>query len=435
MAWRQRRGAFCRAGILLLAGMPLLLLSGCKGEQGESAPPPPIVEVAEVIQRDVPVYAEWIASTDGMVNATIRAQVQGYLVKQNYKEGDLVEKGQVLFEIDPRPFQATLDQAAAALSQAQAALAQSRATLEQARAEVVRQEALWVNDRATYFRIKQLTEEGAVSRQDLDNATGAEQSSRAAVAAAKAAVGSAQANVGANQAAVAAGQAAMEKARLDLGFTKIVCPIDGIAGIAKAQIGDLVGPGSTQELTTVSTVNPIKVYIPMSEQGYLAQAKQGDGAMRYTSVQLILADGGVYPHPGKLVFFDRQVDVQTGTIKVAALFPNPGNLLRPGQFARVRAQREIKRGALLVPQRAVAELQGVYQVAVVGTNNTIDIRPVQVGERVGSLWVIDEGLKPGERVVVEGIQKVRPGTIVNPKSYLSPPQAAVEEPSAPGKAR
>ena len=424
----------CAMSMLLLVGATLVLATGCKGRETAAAPPPPSVDVVEVVQQDVPVVAEWIASTDGMVNATIRAQVQGYLIAQHYREGDFVKRGQLLFEIDPRPFQATLNQAQATLNQTQAALAQAEATLNQAQAEVTRQEALWVNARATFARIKQLTDEGVVSRKDLDDATGAEQSTRAAAASAKAAVGSAQANMGANQAAVAAGQAAVEKVRLDLEFTKIVSPIDGIAGIAKAQLGNLVGPGSTDEMTTVSTVNPIKVYLPMSEQEYLAQAKQGDGSMRYTSVQLVLADGSVYPQQGRLAFSDRQVDVQTGTIKVAALFPNPGNLLRPGQFARVRAQREIKHGALLVPQRAVTELQGSYQVAVVGADSKVDIRPVKATVRVGTLWVIEEGLQLGEHVVVEGVQKVRPGMVVAAKPYTAPsPTEAPTTPDRPGK--
>jgi len=293
MEWRMKKS--CAMSMLLLVGATLVLATGCKGRETAAAPPPPSVDVVEVVQQDVPVVAEWIASTDGMVNATIRAQVQGYLIAQHYREGDFVKRGQLLFEIDPRPFQATLNQAQATLNQTQAALAQAEAMLNQAQAEVTRQEALWVNARATFARIKQLTDEGVVSRKDLDDATGAEQSTRAAAASAKAAVGSAQANMGANQAAVAAGQAAVEKVRLDLEFTKIVSPIDGIAGIAKAQLGNLVGPGSTDEMTTVSTVNPIKVYLPISEQEYLAQAKQGDGSMRYTSVQLVLADGSVYP--------------------------------------------------------------------------------------------------------------------------------------------
>jgi membrane fusion protein (multidrug efflux system) len=391
------------------------------------------VEVVEVIQKDVPVHVEWIASTDGMVNATIRAQVQGYLIRQNYKEGDFIQKGQVLFEIDPRPFQAMLEQTTATLNQSKAALVQSQATLEQAKAEVVRQEALWANAKATFTRIKQLTDEGMVSRKDLDDATGAEQSARAAVAAAQAAVGAAQATIGANQAAVGATQAAMSRTQLDLGFTKIMSPIDGIAGIAKAQMGNLVGPGTQEELTTVSTVDPIKVYIPLSEQEYLKLAQQGKGGAQYGPFELILANGSVHPQPGRFAFADRQVDVQTGTIKVAVLFANPGNILRPGQFARVRAQSTIKRGALLVPQRAVTELQGGYQVAVVGPDNRVDVRPVKAAERIETLWVIDEGLKSGERVVAEGVQKVQSGTVVNPKPYTTPPQARPETPPQSGK--
>jgi membrane fusion protein (multidrug efflux system) len=221
---------------------------------------------------------------------------------------------------------------------------------------------------------------------------------------------------------VIAAQAAAEKAKLDLQFTKVTSLIDGVAGIAKAQIGDLVGPGSAEALTTVSTVDPIKVYIPLSEQEYLqvARARVEAGEV---PVELILADGSRHPHTGRFVFADRQVDVQTGTIKVAALFPNPGNLLRPGQFARVRAQRSVKAGALLVPQRAVMELQGSYQVAVVGADQKVDIQPVKVGERVEALWVIDAGLRPGDRVIVEGLQKVRPGMVVTAQPYAAPAPA------------
>jgi membrane fusion protein (multidrug efflux system) len=375
--------------------------------------------VAEVIQRDIPVYSEWIASTDGVVNATIRAQVQGYLVQQNYREGDLVRKGQLLFEIDPRPFQATLNQAEATERQAMAALTQAEATLEQAKAVVARQEALWVSAKATYDRYKPLAEQRAIPRKDLDDAIGEERSTYAAVAAAKATVIATEAAIGAHRAAVAAARAAAEKARLDLGFTRILSPVDGITGIAKAQIGDLVGPGSTEALTTVSTVDPIKIYVPVSEQEYLDFARTGREAGGMP-VEMILADGSRHPHTGRFAFADRQVDVQTGTIKVAALFPNPGNLLRPGQFARVRAQRSVKAGALLVPQRAVMELQGSYQVAVVGADQKVDIQPVKVGERLDALWVIDAGLRPGNRVIVEGLQKVRPGMVVTAQPYAAP---------------
>jgi membrane fusion protein (multidrug efflux system) len=273
-----------------------------------------------------------------------------------------------------------------------------------------------------------------VAKKDVDDATGAERSTAAGVAAAKANVSAAQAAIAVQRAAIAAARAAVEKARVDLGFTKIVSPVTGITGIAKAQLGNLVGPGSTEELTTVSTVDPIKVYVPMSEQEYLARARQA----RDTAggpIELILADGSRHPQTGRIAFADRQVDVQTGTIKVAVLFPNPGNLLRPGQFARVRAQRSVKRGALLVPQRAVMELQGSYQVAVVGQDQKVEIRPVKVGQQVNGLWVIDEGVQPGERVVVEGLQKVRPGMAVTAQPYAAPaPAASAPVPASSGSA-
>ncbi len=414
-----------------------LLAAGCgQGRGGPAAPPPLPVEVAEVRQQDVPVYSEWIASTDGMINAVIRAQVQGYLVSQRYREGDLVEKGQLLFEIDARPFQATLSHAEAAEQQAVAALSQAEATLEQSKADVAKQEALWVNAKANYDRFKELVGRGAVAQKDVDDATGAERATAAAVTAAKANVTAAQAAIGVQRAAIAAARAAAEKARVDLGFTKIVAPVTGIAGIAKAQIGDLVGPppGSTEELTTVSSVDPIKVYVPMSEQEYLARARQGHNTAG-GPIELTLADGSRHPHPGRIAFTDRQADVQTGTIKVAVLFPNPGNVLRPGQFARVRAQRSVKTGALLVPQRAVMEQQGSYQVAVVGADQKVDIRPVKVGQQVGSLWVIDEGVRPGERVIVEGLQKVRPGMAVTAQPYAAPaPASSAPVPASSGSA-
>jgi membrane fusion protein, multidrug efflux system len=399
-----------------------LLAAGCGQRQaGPTAPPPPPVAVVEVLQKDVPVYSEWIASTDGAVNATIRAQVQGYLVSQRYREGDLVERGQLLFEIDARPLQATLSHAEAAEQQAVAALSQAEATLEQSKADVAKQEALWVNAKANYDRFKELVGRGAVAQKDVDDATGAERATYAAVTAAKANVIAAQAAIGVQRAAIAAARAAAEKARVDLGFTKILAPVTGIAGIAKAQIGDLVGPppGSTEELTTVSSVDPIKVYVPMSEQEYLAGARKGHDTAG-GPIELTLADGSRHPQTGRIAFADRQVDVQTGTIKVTVLFPNPGNVLRPGQFARVRAQRSVKTGALLVPQRAVMEQQGSYQVAVVGADQKVDIRPVKVGQQVGALWVIDEGVRPGERVIVEGLQKVRPGMVVTAQPYAAP---------------
>ena len=228
-----------------------------------------------------------------------------------------------------------------------------------------------------------------------------------------------------------AAQAVVDKAQLDLGFTRITSPIDGIAGIAKAQIGNLVGPGSIEELTTVSTVDPIKVYIPLSEQEYLRDVQNSRGRTQQVPLELILADGSVHPHQGAFAFADRQVDVRTGTIRVTALFANPGNVLRPGQFARVRARTLIRKGALLVPQRAVTELQGNYQVAAVSPDNQIDIRTVKVGERINNFWVIDEGLKRGEKVVAEGVQKIQQGMKVSPKPFVTELNAKPEmKPSA-----
>ncbi|MBN1548571.1 MAG: efflux RND transporter periplasmic adaptor subunit [Syntrophaceae bacterium] len=349
------------------------LLSGCSKQ--EEAPPLPVVEVTAVIQKDVPVYKEWIGTLDGMVNATIRAQVQGYLIKQNYREGDVVKKDQILFEIDPRTFEA--------------ALAQAKGQLEA-------QQARWNTAKANLARIKPLAELNAVSKKDLDDSIGAEQAARAAVLSA---------------------QAGVDKAELELGFTKIISPIEGIAGLAKAQIGNLVGPGATEELTTVSTVNPIKAYFQVSEQEYIQAARSTASSREEKEAELILADGSVYPEKGRFAFADRQVDVLTGTIKVAALYPNPDNFLRPGQYGRVRVITAMRKDALLVPQRAVAEIQGKYMVAVVGADNKVDIRPVKTAERVENLWVILAGLRPGERIVVEGIQKVRPGMPVSPKAY------------------
>ena len=432
MAWKNRGKGFSHGSALIVTvfGATLLFMSGCKKEEKAEASLPPTVEVTDVIQKDIPVHSDWIASTDGSVNATIRAQVQGYLIQQNYREGDPVRKGQVLFEIDPRPFQATLDQASAAWDQTKAARNRAEASLEQARADVVQTEARYVPARANLKRIRPLAEQNAVSQKDLDDAIGAEQTAEAAVSAARAAVGAAQASVEAAQASILAAQAAVEKAQLDLGFTRIISPVAGIAGIAKAQIGNLAGPGSIEELTTVSTVDPIKVYIPMSEQDYLRYVQ--NGRAQQMPLDLILADGSIHPHKGTFAFADRQVDVRTGTIKVAALFVNPGNVLRPGQFARVHAQTMIKKGALLVLQRSVTELQGSYQVAVVGPDNKVDIRPVKVAERIDNLWVISEGLRPGERVIAEGVQKAKQGMVVNLKPFGAGPTAKPEAPARPG---
>jgi membrane fusion protein (multidrug efflux system) len=329
---------------------------------------------------------------DGIVNATILAQVEGYLIQQHYKEGDYVQKDTLLFEIDPRPFQAALDEARAALARQQAILKTAQANLK---------------------RILPLAAANAVSQRDKDNAEGATQSAEAQVLAARAQV---------------------RKAQLDLSFTKITSPIDGIAGEAKAQIGDLVGTPQSLELTTVSTVDPIKVYVPISEREYLKFAemakKEKTPESQKITYDLILADDSTWPEKGTFSFADRQIDQGTGTIRVAILFPNPDNLLRPGQFAKVRALIGTVKGAMLVPQRAVGELQGNYQVAVVGADDTVKITTVKVGERIAELWVITEGLKPGDRVVAEGTQKAADGVKVAPKPYEPPKPSQAPKPAS-----
>jgi membrane fusion protein (multidrug efflux system) len=412
-----------------------LTIFGCQKEQKAGPPPPPVVEVVGVTEKDVPVFAEWVGTLDGLVNATIRAQVQGYLIKRNYQEGDFVRKGQVLFEIDPREFKAAVEQAKAVLNQAKGAVDQTKAALEKAKAEVSQQEARWTTAKVNLARIKPLAEQNAVSQKDLDDAIGMELSSRSAVEAAKAGVGVAEANIVATEAQVLGAQAAVEKAQLNLSFTKITSPIEGIAGMAKAQIGNLVGPGSQEELTTISTIDPIKCYIAASEQEYMRteEARKKRSGQGKVPLELILSDGSTYPKKGEFAFADRQVDVRTGTIRVATLFPNPQNILRPGQFGRVRAEMGIKKNALVIPQRAVSELQGRYMVAVVSPENKVAIKPVKVGQWTGQLWVIEEGLKTGEKVVAEGIQKVRDGMAVSPKPYVAKGQEPPGEEQKPGK--
>jgi membrane fusion protein (multidrug efflux system) len=386
----------------VIASVILLSSIGCgKSEQPQARPPE--VEVVRVEQKDVPIWNEWVGTLEGLVNAQIKPQVTGYLLRQTYQEGSFVKKGQLLFEIDPRTFQAALDQTKAQLANAEGQLAQAEANQVKAQLDV--------------NRYTPLAKEQAVSQQDLDNAVQGNVAAQAQVRAAKAQIDAATAQ--------------MAAAQLNLGFTKIVSLIDGIVGVAQAQIGDLVGP--TSLLTTVSTLDPIKVYFPVSERGYLNYIKENPDAVkraeqeRHLGLEMILADGSRYPHEGSFSFADRQVDVKTGTLRLQGLFPNPGNILRPGQFARVRAITTTKKGALLVPQRAVTELQGGYQVAVVGKDNKVEIRSVKVGERIGPQWIIEAGLKPGERVVTEGVQRVKAGMTVNPK----PLKAMTEAKSTP----
>jgi RND family efflux transporter MFP subunit len=354
----------------------------------------PDVEVVQVEQKDVPIYGEWIGTLDGLTNADVRAQVTGYLLRQDYQEGAFVKKGQLLFEVDPRPFKAALDQSEGQLAQAKAILANAQAV--QVRTE------LDVN------RYTPLAREQAASQQDLDNAV---QNNLAA----KATVETAQAQIKTDEAAV-------ETAKINLDFTRLTSPIDGIAGQAQLQVGALVNL-SSGAVTSVSTVDPIKVYFTVGEPQYLTWRQRfptdvsRQAADKNLRLELILADGSTYVHQGAFYFADRQVNESTGAIRIAGLFPNPGNNLRPGGYGKVRAVIRTQRDALLVPQRAVSELQGGFQVAVVDSQNQVSIRQVTVGDRVGSQWVIADGLKPGERVIVEGLQKVRAGTHVSPKPF------------------
>jgi membrane fusion protein (multidrug efflux system) len=381
--------------LLFLAAGLLVTATGCSNKtNAATTPAPPDVEIVEVQQRDVPIYGEWIGTLDGLVNADVRAQVTGYLEKQGYQEGSSVKKGQLLFEIDPRPFQAVLDQSEGQLAQAKAQLANAAA--------VQKRTELDVN------RYTPLAREQAASQQDLDNAVQNNLAALASVETAKAQIKTSEASV--------------ETAKINLEFTRLIAPIDGIAGQAQLQVGALVNP-SSGPVTSVSTVDPIKVFFTVGEPQYLAwrqrfpteaSRSQADKNLR---LQLILADGSTYAHEGTFYFADRQVNETTGAIRIAGLFENPGNILRPGGYGKVRAVIRMQPGALLVPQRAVSELQGGYQVAVVDNDNKIAIRTVTVGDRIGNQWVIAQGLNPGEKVVAEGVQKVRPGAKVNPKPF------------------
>ncbi|MGD0221166.1 MAG: efflux RND transporter periplasmic adaptor subunit [Terriglobia bacterium] len=382
--------AGARVGLILAALAAVVLMGvscgGQKASPAASAPPMPVGAV-KAIQMDVPVHAEWVATLDGYVNAQISPQVSGYLISQNYKEGSYVHKGDVLFEIDPRPFQAVLDQA-------KGQLAQARAQLYLADVNVKRDAPL--------------VKERAIAQSQLDTETAAQMQA---------------------QAAIQAAEAAVEQAQLNLGFTSVRSLVDGIAGMATIQMGNLVSPSAV--LTTVSQLDPIKVYFPISEQEYLQftsrllEKKSSSDLLRASdsrALELVLSDGSTYPRKGQVVFTDRQVDPQTGTIRVVGAFPNPGNILRPGQFGRVRALLGVHKGAVLVPQRSVTELQGTYEVAVVTAQNSISIRKVKVGDRVGPLWVINEGLASGEEVVSDGTSKVRDGMPVTPAVETSEPE-------------
>jgi membrane fusion protein (multidrug efflux system) len=404
---------------VLIASMSLLGVSCSTNTSAAVAPAPPEISVTPVLQKDVPIYREWIGTLDGMVNAAIKAQVTGYLLTQSYTEGSFVRKGQLLFEIDPRPFQAAVDQAQGELARANGQLAQARAQLVQAEAQLVQSQANQGRTQLDVDRYTPLARQQAITQQDLDNATQNNLSAKAQVEASKAQVETAKAQIQAANAAVEAAKAGVEASRVNLGFTRITSPIDGIAGQALVQVGNLVSATSAT-ITTVSTLEPIKANFTVSEQEYLDFTRRSSTEMSRLQLELILADGTAYPHKGKFMFADRQVNQNTGAILLIGVFPNPGNILRPGQYAKVRAATAVKQGALLVPQRAVTELQGSYQVAVVDSENKVSVGPVKVGDRVASLWIINEGLKAGQRVVADGAQKVRPGLVVNPKLDASP---------------
>lgn len=380
--------------VALLTALALSVV-GCEQETPPEAPPPEVL-VAPVAQRDVQLYSEWVGTLEGYVDAEIRPKVQGYLLTQNYQNGSVVKAGQLLFQIDPRQFQAALDQAIGQLESAR---------------------AIYKKTQLDVARYKPLAAEGAVSQEELDNAI--------------------QQNE-ANKAAVFQAEANVQQARLNLDWTKVNSPIDGIAGINQAQIGDLVGP--TTVLTTVSTVDPIKVQFPISEQEYLHFAERINEEAATArpdpdapSLEMVLANGQVFPHEGRFYAVNRQVDASTGTLLVQAVFPNPGNILRPGGYAKVRAATRVIESALVVPQRAVLDLQGTYQIYVVDSDKA-SVRDVTVGPRTGSDWVITKGLEPGEQVIVEGLQKVRNGVVVSAKP--APPSEApgVESDTAPAAA-
>jgi membrane fusion protein (multidrug efflux system) len=374
-----------RNSILLLSGLMFVLVSACSPAPPPSAPAPPEVLVVEPIQRDVPVPMELVGQAAGSQDVEIRARVEGYLEKVAFIEGTLVKKGQLLYQIDPRDLQTVLENAKANLATWEARLEKT------------------TNDVKRYTP---LAKQQAVSQMELDNAISAQDAAKAQVDAAKASV---------------------DKAQLDLSYTTITAPVDGLVGTTKVKAGNLVGRGESTLLTTISVINPIFFRAGLAEAEYLRIVRRNqelgaEGRGRAIPIQLILADGTVHPETGRLDTAERNIDPTTGTLMLQFTFPNPQLLLRPGQYGRVRADVDVKKGALLVPQRAVQELQNLYSLAVVGPDNKVAFRNVKVGPRVDSLWVIEEGLKPGEKVVVEGLQRVREGAVVTPK--LAPPQSA-----------
>ena len=374
-------------GVILVGA---LIVAGCSRKPAQTGPPPPEVLVTTVTPRDVPRVLERVATLDGFINANINAQVQGYIVSRDYTEGSVVKKGDLLFQIDPRPFEA--------------AVAQAKGTLAKDKANQVKADA-------DEKRAVDLFNKKVISDQERDTAI--------------AAAGSTRANVEADEAAV-------KQAEINLGYTKITAPIDGIAGFTNNQVGDLVGP-TTGPLTTMSQIDPIKALVTAGEGPWtdlVSRHPDADERQRYIKsldFELLLSNGEVYPHKGKFYALDRNLDIKTGSIRYEVTFPNPGNILRPGQFGKVRFVADIKKGAMVVPQEAVNELQGSYQVAVVGDDNKVSIRPVTMGERIGALWEVTDGLKAGDKVVVQGIQKAREGGQVTVKEWTPPKDALVSK--------
>jgi membrane fusion protein (multidrug efflux system) len=364
--------------------------TGCSRKPAQTAPPSPEVLVTTVQPRDVPRVLERVATLDGFINANINAQVQGYIVSRDYQEGNLVKKGDVLFHIDPRPFEA--------------ALAQAKGTLAKDQANQVKSDA-------DEKRALDLFKKKVISDQERDTAIAA---------------------AGSNRANVEADDAAVNQAEINLGYTKITAPIDGIVGFANNQVGDLVGP-STGPLTTMSQIDPIKAVVTAGEGPFTdfvsrhPDPTERNAYIKTLDFELILSSGDVYPKKGKFYALDRNLDTKTGSIRYYVTFPNPGTILRPGQFGKVRFVADMKKGAMVIPQEAVNELQGSYQVAVVDENDKVSIRPVQMGERIGTMWEVTAGLKPGDRVVVQGLQKAREGSTVVAKDWTPPPDALVSK--------
>jgi membrane fusion protein, multidrug efflux system len=369
----MRNAEFRLPMLMSVTVLALTMCVGCSTKTQKPVPPPPGVTVAAVVQKDVPIHQEWVGTMVGNVDADIRPKVEGFLLSRLYTEGSFVRKGQPLFQLDRRQAQAAVDQAAGNLERSRAALAQAQIDVR---------------------RYTPLVAQMAISQAELDKAQSSERAASAAVD---------------------ANQAVLDNTKLNLGWTTVTSPISGIAGVAKVGIGDLMTP--TTVMATVSNVDPIYVDVSIAEQDYLRFSREKVKSSGAKSLELILGDGTAFPQRGRVLFLNREVDSRTGTIQVRGEFPNPGNVLRPGQYARIRARTQTYKSALVVPQRSVSELQGIYQVAVVGSDNKVAIKSVKLGPQVGDMWVVESGLEPGDNVVVDGLQRVRSGVIVEPTPY------------------